>query len=100
MSLCRGCFSACWLCSHDANNEVLCFVPWRCCREQRQKETSSKSTPAVNSFPKDRDYRREAMQATATSAFPATSKGCSYVHQLALTIAAAFPQVLSVDLMT
>ncbi|KAM8967592.1 WW domain-containing adapter protein with coiled-coil isoform 2-T2 [Pelodytes ibericus] len=32
-------------------------------REQRQKESSK---VAVNSFPKDRDYRREAMQATAT----------------------------------
>ncbi|XP_053322885.1 WW domain-containing adapter protein with coiled-coil [Spea bombifrons] len=31
-------------------------------REQRQKESSK---VAVNSFPKDRDYRREAMQATA-----------------------------------
>ncbi|XP_071185303.1 WW domain-containing adapter protein with coiled-coil-like [Salvelinus alpinus] len=35
-------------------------------REQRQKESSTKLTP-VNSFPKDRDYRREAMQ-QATSA--------------------------------
>ncbi|XP_069067406.1 WW domain-containing adapter protein with coiled-coil isoform X7 [Pleurodeles waltl] len=33
-------------------------------REQRQKEPSSKM--AVNSFPKDRDYRREAMQASST----------------------------------
>ncbi|XP_016887174.1 WW domain-containing adapter protein with coiled-coil isoform X2 [Cynoglossus semilaevis] len=33
-------------------------------REQRQKETSK--TAVVNSFPKDRDYRREAMQASAT----------------------------------
>ncbi|XP_018414245.1 PREDICTED: WW domain-containing adapter protein with coiled-coil [Nanorana parkeri] len=32
-------------------------------REQRQKESSK---VAVNSFPKDRDYRREAMQASAT----------------------------------
>ncbi|XP_072268776.1 WW domain-containing adapter protein with coiled-coil isoform X3 [Pyxicephalus adspersus] len=32
-------------------------------REQRQKESSK---VAVNSFPKDRDYRREAMQAAAT----------------------------------
>ncbi|XP_029444493.1 WW domain-containing adapter protein with coiled-coil [Rhinatrema bivittatum] len=35
-------------------------------REQRQKESSKL---AINSFPKDRDYRREAMQATATSGF-------------------------------
>ncbi|XP_069504202.1 WW domain-containing adapter protein with coiled-coil isoform X7 [Ambystoma mexicanum] len=33
-------------------------------REQRPKEPSSKM--AVNSFPKDRDYRREAMQASTT----------------------------------
>uniref|UniRef100_A0A8C5QCG6 WW domain-containing adapter protein with coiled-coil n=1 Tax=Leptobrachium leishanense TaxID=445787 RepID=A0A8C5QCG6_9ANUR len=33
-------------------------------REQRQKESSK---VAVNSFPKDRDYRREAMQATASA---------------------------------
>ncbi|XP_061569292.1 WW domain-containing adapter protein with coiled-coil isoform X2 [Cololabis saira] len=36
-------------------------------REQRQKEATK--TAVVNSFPKDRDYRREAMQATATSGF-------------------------------
>ncbi|XP_049482896.1 WW domain-containing adapter protein with coiled-coil isoform X1 [Panthera uncia] len=35
-------------------------------REQRQKEANKM---AVNSFPKDRDYRREVMQATATSGF-------------------------------
>ncbi|XP_028933874.1 WW domain-containing adapter protein with coiled-coil isoform X4 [Ornithorhynchus anatinus] len=35
-------------------------------REQRQKEASKM---AVNSFPKDRDYRREVMQATAASGF-------------------------------
>ncbi|KAL6070598.1 hypothetical protein STEG23_036860, partial [Scotinomys teguina] len=35
-------------------------------REQRQKEANKL---AVNSFPKDRDYRREVMQATATSGF-------------------------------
>ncbi|KAJ8010312.1 hypothetical protein DPEC_G00073730 [Dallia pectoralis] len=40
-------------------------------REQRQKETSTKPAP-VNSFPKDRDYRREAMQqATAATGFTA-----------------------------
>uniref|UniRef100_A0A7N6A7S2 WW domain-containing protein n=1 Tax=Anabas testudineus TaxID=64144 RepID=A0A7N6A7S2_ANATE len=36
-------------------------------REQRHKETIK--TAIVNSFPKDRDYRREAMQATGASAF-------------------------------
>ncbi|KAM9827102.1 WW domain-containing adapter protein with coiled-coil [Neosynchiropus ocellatus] len=36
-------------------------------REQRQKETTK--TAVVNSFPKDRDYRREAMQATTAPAF-------------------------------
>uniref|UniRef100_A0A0F7Z7X4 WW domain-containing adapter protein with coiled-coil n=1 Tax=Crotalus adamanteus TaxID=8729 RepID=A0A0F7Z7X4_CROAD len=35
-------------------------------REQRQKEASKMS---VNSFPKDRDYRREVMQTTAASGF-------------------------------
>ncbi|KAM4814594.1 WW domain-containing adapter protein with coiled-coil isoform X4 [Urocitellus parryii] len=35
-------------------------------QEQRQKEANK---VAVNSFPKDRDYRREVMQATATSGF-------------------------------
>ncbi|XP_070961594.1 WW domain-containing adapter protein with coiled-coil-like isoform X1 [Oncorhynchus clarkii lewisi] len=40
-------------------------------REQRQKESSTKVTP-VNSFPKDRDYRREAMQqATSATGFTA-----------------------------
>ncbi|XP_023828148.1 WW domain-containing adapter protein with coiled-coil [Salvelinus sp. IW2-2015] len=40
-------------------------------REQRQKESSTKLTP-VNSFPKDRDYRREAMQqATSATGFTA-----------------------------
>ncbi|XP_051784933.1 WW domain-containing adapter protein with coiled-coil isoform X2 [Erpetoichthys calabaricus] len=36
-------------------------------REQRQKEGTTKV--AVNIFPKDRDYRREAIQATAASGF-------------------------------
>lgn len=40
-------------------------------REQRQRE-GAKTT--VNSFPKDRDYRQEAMQASATSALSSTSK--------------------------
>lgn len=39
-------------------------------REQRQKEASKMS---VNSFPKDRDYRREVMQATAASGFASGS---------------------------
>ncbi|XP_036375059.1 WW domain-containing adapter protein with coiled-coil-like isoform X3 [Megalops cyprinoides] len=37
-------------------------------REQRQKEATK--VAVVNSFPKDRDYRREAMQATSASGFP------------------------------
>lgn len=40
-------------------------------REQRQKETTK--TAVVNSFPKDRDYRREAMQAAAVPSFGAKS---------------------------
>uniref|UniRef100_A0A8I3NGC1 WW domain-containing adapter protein with coiled-coil n=1 Tax=Canis lupus familiaris TaxID=9615 RepID=A0A8I3NGC1_CANLF len=40
-------------------------------REQRQKEANKM---AVNSFPKDRDYRREVMQATATSGFASGRK--------------------------
>ncbi|XP_077592318.1 WW domain-containing adapter protein with coiled-coil isoform X2 [Stigmatopora nigra] len=40
-------------------------------REQRQKE-STKQTAPVNSFPKDRDYRREAMQTSAPPGFSAT----------------------------
>ncbi|KAI4902368.1 hypothetical protein NFI96_025866 [Prochilodus magdalenae] len=39
-------------------------------REQRQKEATkmaTATTAVVNSFPKDRDYRREAMQAAPTS---------------------------------
>ncbi|KAL6475466.1 hypothetical protein MHYP_G00165060 [Metynnis hypsauchen] len=39
-------------------------------REQRQKEANkmaTTTTAVVNSFPKDRDYRREAMQAAPTS---------------------------------
>lgn len=41
-------------------------------REQRQKEATK--TAVVNSFPKDRDYRREAMQASAAPGFTAASK--------------------------
>ncbi|XP_077480638.1 WW domain-containing adapter protein with coiled-coil isoform X2 [Stigmatopora argus] len=40
-------------------------------REQRQKE-ATKHTAPVNSFPKDRDYRREAMQTSAPPGFSAT----------------------------
>ncbi|KAM9839155.1 WW domain-containing adapter protein with coiled-coil [Aulostomus maculatus] len=36
-------------------------------REQRQKEATK--TAVVNSFPKDRDYRREAMQASAAPGY-------------------------------
>uniref|UniRef100_A0A8C5QE88 WW domain containing adaptor with coiled-coil n=1 Tax=Leptobrachium leishanense TaxID=445787 RepID=A0A8C5QE88_9ANUR len=43
-------------------------------REQRQKESSK---VAVNSFPKDRDYRREAMQATASEVAPAEKPSCT-----------------------
>ncbi|XP_048866953.1 WW domain-containing adapter protein with coiled-coil-like isoform X3 [Brienomyrus brachyistius] len=39
-------------------------------REQRQKDTSKLAM--VNSFPKDRDYRREAMQAAAGGGFGGT----------------------------
>ncbi|KAJ8396129.1 hypothetical protein AAFF_G00022020 [Aldrovandia affinis] len=47
-------------------------------REQRQKEATK--VTVVNSFPKDRDYRREAMQATATNtAF--TSAKCTPVDK-------------------
>lgn len=42
-------------------------------REQRQKE-ATKVAAVVNSFPKDRDYRREAMQAAVTTGFSSTSK--------------------------
>uniref|UniRef100_A0A3Q3G851 WW domain containing adaptor with coiled-coil a n=1 Tax=Kryptolebias marmoratus TaxID=37003 RepID=A0A3Q3G851_KRYMA len=48
-------------------------------REQRQKEATK--TAVVNSFPKDRDYRREAMQATAAPGFAGPSKLC-YNNQL------------------
>uniref|UniRef100_A0A669ET47 WW domain-containing adapter protein with coiled-coil n=1 Tax=Oreochromis niloticus TaxID=8128 RepID=A0A669ET47_ORENI len=41
-------------------------------REQRQKEATK--TAVVNSFPKDRDYRREAMQASAAPGFTGPSK--------------------------
>uniref|UniRef100_A0A3B3UVS7 WW domain-containing adapter protein with coiled-coil n=1 Tax=Poecilia latipinna TaxID=48699 RepID=A0A3B3UVS7_9TELE len=40
-------------------------------REQRQKEATKSAV--VNSFPKDRDYRREAMQATAAPGFTGPS---------------------------
>ena len=41
-------------------------------REQRQKEPTK--TTVVNTFPKDRDYRREAMQASAATGFTGASK--------------------------
>uniref|UniRef100_A0A8D0ACR1 WW domain-containing adapter protein with coiled-coil n=1 Tax=Sander lucioperca TaxID=283035 RepID=A0A8D0ACR1_SANLU len=44
-------------------------------REQRQKEATK--TAVVNSFPKDRDYRREAMQASAAPGFTG-SKPCYF----------------------
>uniref|UniRef100_A0A8C1W0M1 WW domain containing adaptor with coiled-coil b n=1 Tax=Cyprinus carpio TaxID=7962 RepID=A0A8C1W0M1_CYPCA len=40
-------------------------------REQRQREGAK---TMVNSFPKDRDYRQEAMQASATSALSSTTQ--------------------------
>lgn len=46
---------------YQTYNLFFCIISYR---EQRQKETSK--TAVVNSFPKDRDYRREAMQASAT----------------------------------
>ncbi|XP_053495731.1 WW domain-containing adapter protein with coiled-coil isoform X2 [Ictalurus furcatus] len=44
-------------------------------REQRQKEATkmATATAVVNSFPKDRDYRREVMQAAPTSFTPTKS---------------------------
>uniref|UniRef100_A0A3Q3W688 WW domain-containing adapter protein with coiled-coil n=1 Tax=Mola mola TaxID=94237 RepID=A0A3Q3W688_MOLML len=52
-------------------------------REQRQKEATK--TAVVNSFPKDRDYRREAMQASATPGFTATKS--AQVEKPATTLA-------------
>lgn len=46
-------------------------------REQKQKETTK--TVIVNNFPKDRDYRREAMQTTVASAFTGSSKSFNTV---------------------
>ncbi|XP_075683619.1 WW domain-containing adapter protein with coiled-coil isoform X4 [Rhinoderma darwinii] len=43
-------------------------------REQRQKDSTK---VAINSFPKDRDYRREAMQATATDSSSADKPSCT-----------------------
>uniref|UniRef100_A0A673W0R7 WW domain containing adaptor with coiled-coil a n=1 Tax=Salmo trutta TaxID=8032 RepID=A0A673W0R7_SALTR len=49
-------------------------------REQRQKESCTKSAP-VNSFPKDRDYRREAMQqATPASVSSQSSSSGSVLN--------------------
>lgn len=50
---------------------IFMGLPMFIFREQRQKEANKM---AVNSFPKDRDYRREVMQATATSGFASGSK--------------------------
>ncbi|XP_030629741.1 WW domain-containing adapter protein with coiled-coil isoform X2 [Chanos chanos] len=44
-------------------------------REQRQKE-ATKTAAVVNSFPKDRDYRREAMQ-TTPAAFSSTKSSAA-----------------------
>lgn len=49
-------------------------------REQRQKETTK--TAVVNSFPKDRDYRREAMQAAAVPSFGASKCVTVTLHTL------------------
>lgn len=60
-----------------------------CFREQRQKEATK--TAVVNSFPKDRDYRREAMQASAAPGFTGASKcrihyyNTQYPYQSAVT---------------
>uniref|UniRef100_I3J764 WW domain-containing adapter protein with coiled-coil n=1 Tax=Oreochromis niloticus TaxID=8128 RepID=I3J764_ORENI len=52
-------------------------------REQRQKEATK--TAVVNSFPKDRDYRREAMQASAAPGF--TGPKSSQVEKPAAALA-------------
>uniref|UniRef100_A0A8D3CZN4 WW domain containing adaptor with coiled-coil a n=1 Tax=Scophthalmus maximus TaxID=52904 RepID=A0A8D3CZN4_SCOMX len=49
-------------------------------REQRQKDATK---TVVNSFPKDRDYRREAMQ--ASTAPTGSSKSCTVTIHLLLT---------------
>ncbi|KAM4533665.1 WW domain-containing adapter protein with coiled-coil isoform 2-T2 [Odontesthes bonariensis] len=46
-------------------------------REQRQKEATK--TAIVNSFPKDRDYRREALQAAATPGFSGPTDGSFFL---------------------
>lgn len=53
-------------------------------REQRQKEATK--TAVVNSFPKDRDYRREAMQASAAPGFTGASKCCINFYNIILII--------------
>uniref|UniRef100_A0A665UUF8 WW domain-containing adapter protein with coiled-coil n=1 Tax=Echeneis naucrates TaxID=173247 RepID=A0A665UUF8_ECHNA len=45
-------------------------------REQRQKEATK--TAVINSFPKDRDYRREAMQASAAPTGSSKSSAACY----------------------
>uniref|UniRef100_A0A3Q1BC58 WW domain-containing adapter protein with coiled-coil n=1 Tax=Amphiprion ocellaris TaxID=80972 RepID=A0A3Q1BC58_AMPOC len=54
-------------------------------REQRQKEATK--TAVVNNFPKDRDYRREAMQASAAPGFTGPSKKSAQVEKPAATLA-------------
>lgn len=54
-------------------------------REQKQKETTTKTT-VVNSFPKDRDYRREAMQASTASGFSAASESFFFFLLFALQV--------------
>uniref|UniRef100_A0A665UUE3 WW domain containing adaptor with coiled-coil a n=1 Tax=Echeneis naucrates TaxID=173247 RepID=A0A665UUE3_ECHNA len=46
-------------------------------REQRQKEATK--TAVINSFPKDRDYRREAMQASAAPTGSSKSSAASSI---------------------
>uniref|UniRef100_A0A3P8PEH7 WW domain-containing adapter protein with coiled-coil n=1 Tax=Astatotilapia calliptera TaxID=8154 RepID=A0A3P8PEH7_ASTCA len=60
-------------------------------REQRQKEATK--TAVVNSFPKDRDYRREAMQASAAPGFtgPSKSKKGAQNKPLTQTLEQGFP---------
>lgn len=64
-----------WFVLH--NGRIHHCVPAYLClfhREQRQKEATK--TAVVNSFPKDRDYRREAMQTSAAPGFTGASKYC------------------------
>jgi hypothetical protein len=58
-----------WTYSPCFDETVFCALSHR---EQRQKEPTK--TTVVNTFPKDRDYRREAMQASAATGFTGASK--------------------------